>query len=217
MLAEAIVRRFSALKTLGEATAASRLTGFLSLAGAQVEAERQERCRAGRQFRAMGYSTGTAPVQGIATSAAAALVLWNNDANRSYIIDTIEWYLLSGTSTAGVTTLAMVAPITATLPTNATGVVVANTSMGGLVSKAVFGQSYTSPAPSGMQQWGVVSTTGQLGVVGGVWSNVSHCDVRGGIIIPPGKAMYLQPLAGVGASPLYVPGVSWTEAELDLE
>ena len=217
MLTEAIVRRFPALKTLTETTVGSRLTGFLSMAVAQAEAERQERCRSGRQFRAMGYSTGTAPVQALPTVAAASLVLWNQDPNRSYVIDTIEWYLLSGTETAGCTTIMMVAPITATLPTMASGAVVASMSAGGFQSKAIFGQNYTGPAPSGMQQWGVVSTTGQLGVVGGVWSNVAHCDVRGGIIIPPGKAMYLLPLAGAGTSPLYVPGISWTEAELDLE
>lgn len=156
-------------------------------------------------------------MQALPTAAAASAVLYNADPNRSYIIDTVEFYLLSGTAVAGGAPIFMIAPITATLPTAASGSVVSNMSGSGLTSKAIFGQGYTGPAPSGMQQWGLISVTAQLGVVGGVWSNTVSCDVRGGIIIPPGKAMYLLLLAGAGTTPLYVPGVTWTEAELDLE
>jgi len=217
MLVEGIIRRFSALKTLTEATSAARLTGSMSLAVAQVEAERQERTRSGRQFRGMGIAAGAAPVQALPTIATATHALWNADPNRSYIIDTVDFYILSGTGTAGGVPIFMIAPITATLPTAATGSLITSLSAGGLQSKAVFAGAYTGPAPLGNSQWALLSIIEQIGSAPGVWANVTSCDVRGGVIIPPGKAMYLAFLSGTGSTPLYVPSVTWTEAELDLE
>ena len=214
-LLEAVIRRFPALKTLGEATSASRFTGFLSVPFAQVEAERQERCRSGRIFRGVGVAAGVAPVQALPTTTAQHF-LWNNDPNRSYIIDTVDVYLLSGTATAGITILGIVTPITATLPTAATGAVVSSSSAGGLQSKALIASSYTIPTPSGTAQWFILSQTSQPGGVPGVGGCYS-CDVRGGIIIPPSRGLGLAVLAGAGTSPLYIGGWTWTEAELDLE
>ena len=215
MLTEAIVRRFPALKTLSEATVGSRLTGFLSMAVAQAEAERQERCRAGRIFRGVGVAAGVAPVQALPTTAAQHF-LWNHDPNRSYVIDTVDVYLLSGTATAGCTILGIVTPTTATLPTAATGAVVGSSSMGGLQSKALIASGYTIPTPSGNVQWTILSQTSQPGGVPGVGGCYS-CDIRGGIIIPPGMGMGISILAGAGTSPLYIAAWTWTEAELDLE
>jgi len=215
MLAEAIIRRFSALKTLTEATSAARLTGFGSIALAQTEAERQERCRAGRIMRGVGVAVGVAPVQAIPTTTTQHF-LWNNDPNRSYVIDTIDVYLLSGTATAGATIMAIVTPITATLPTAASGAVVGSSSAGGLQSKALIASSYTIPTPTGNTQWGVVSQTSGPGGVPGPGGCYS-CDVRGGIIVPPGKGLGIAVLAGAGTTPQYIAGWTWTEVELDLE
>ena len=49
--------------------------------------------------------------------------------------------------------------------------------------------------------------------VGGVFS----AEVKGSLIVPPNKILGLQILAGTGTSPLYIPGVSYTECQLDLE
>jgi hypothetical protein len=162
----------------------------------------------------VGVAAGVAPVQALPTTAAQHF-LWNHDANRSYVIDTVDVFLLSGTATAGCTILGIVTPITATLPTAATGVVVGSSSMGGLASKAIIG-TYTIPTPSGNAQWTILSQTSQPAGVPGVGGCYS-CDIRGGIIIPPGMGMGLAVLAGVGTSPLYIGAWTWTEAELDLE
>jgi hypothetical protein len=215
MLIEAVVRRFNAMRAASEATTAARLTGFLSLAVSQVEAERQERTRAGRQFRAIGVAAGAAPVQAVPTTTATHF-LYNPDPARSYVVDTIDMMLLSGTATIGATIWAIVTPITSTIPAAATGSLIQSASAGGLQSKAIFATAYTIPTPSGNQQWGIVSQTSQPGGVPGVGGCFS-ADVRGGIAIPPGKGMGLVVFAGTGTSPLYVPSVTWYEAELDLE
>jgi hypothetical protein len=215
MLIEAIVRRFPALKSLSEATTAARLTGLLSLAVSQVEAERQEATRAGRRFRALGVAAGAAPVQAIPTTTATH-ALFNADPNRSYVVDSIDVMLLSGTATIGATVLAIVSPITATLPTAATGSLVQSSSAGGLQSKAVFATAYTIPTPAGNAQWGIASATSQPGGVPGV-GGLFSCDVRGGIVVPPRYVLGIAVLAGAGTTPLYVPSVTWSEAELDLE
>lgn len=215
MLAEFLVRRFPALKSLSEATTGGRFTGFLSVAAAQVEAERQEQSRAGRRFTALGYTTGLAPVQAVPTTA-ATWALYNADPNRSYVVDNLDFFLLSGTAVIGASMMYIVSPITATLPAASTGSVISNRSAGGLTSKAIFANSYTLPTPAGNSQWGFVSITSQPGGIPGVGGCFS-CDVRGGIIIPPGKCLGLAVFAGAGTTPLYIPSVTWYEAELDLE
>ena len=121
MLAEALIRRYSALKTLTEATTGLRLTGFLSTAVSQVEAGMQERARAGRMYRAIGGTTGIAPLQAVTTGAQAAWGLWNQSPNNALIIDDISFFLLSGTAIWGGAVMAIVSPITATIPAAATG------------------------------------------------------------------------------------------------
>ena len=114
--------------------------------------------------------------------------------------------------------MAIVSPITATIPAAATGSTILNVSGGGGQSMAVFASAYTIPAPvAGSQnQWSVLSMTSQPAGIAGVGGCFS-CNVRGGIIVPPGKILGLNMLAGTGTSPLYIPGVTYTEAQLDLE
>ena len=215
MLAEAIARRFPALKSLSETTTGARLTGWLSLAVAQVEAERQERARAGRMFAGMGKAAGTAPVSAMPTTTAMDF-LWNADPNRAYVIESIDYMLLSGTMTVGATVVAIVTPITGTLPTLATGSLITNLSAGGLMSKGLFAAAYTIPTPAGTVQWGIVPQTSNPGGAGSVGGMIS-CVVDGGIIIPPGRGLGLSVISGTGTSPLFVANVTWHEAELDAE
>jgi hypothetical protein len=215
MLAEAIVRRFPALKSLGEATTGMRATGWLSLAIAQVEAERQERARSGRMFSGMGKAAGTAPVQAMPTTTAMDF-LWNQDANRSLIIESIDYMLLSGTMGVGATVVAIVTPITGTFPTLASGSLITNTSAGGLTSKALFAAAYTIPTPAGNSFWGIVSQVSSPGGAGSVGSMIS-CPVDGNLIVPPGRGLGLAVISATATSPLFVANVSWHEAELDAE
>ena len=215
MLFEGIIERFSVLKSHSKAPGTARLTAWQSIAIAQVEAERTERCRAGRMFRALGVAAGAAPVQAIPTTTATHF-LWNSDPYRSIIVESIDTYLLSGTATIGAAILGIVSPITATLPAAATGSLVGSCSGGGLQSKAIFATAYTIPTPANGYQWGTIPMTSQPGGVPGVGGCFS-CDVRGGIIIPPQRGLGLAVMAGTGTSPLYVPTITYTEAELDLE
>ena len=215
MLTEALIRRFPALKTLSEVSTGARLTGFLSTAVGQVEAERQERTRAGRMFRGMGLAAGAGPVTAMPTTTAKDF-LWNQDPNRSLIIESVDYFILTGTTAIGATIVAIVTPITGTLPTLSTGSIIANSSAGGLVSKAMFAAAYTIPTPVGTTQWGILTQTSQPGGIGAVGA-VFSCDVRGGLIVPPGRGLGLSVISGTGSTPIFVCNVTWHEAELDLE
>ena len=215
MLSEIIVKRFPLIKSLSEGSIGQRGTGYASLAVGQTEARYQERNRAGRLFRGVGGTSGVAPVTAVPTTA-AAWALWNQEFNRSLVIDTIDFFLLSGTPVIGGSILAIVSPITATLPTSATGSTVSSASMGTGYSRAIFATGYTLPTPTNAYRWATVSLTTQPGGAAGVGGCFS-ANVNGGIIVPPRMVLGLTMLAGTGTSPLYIPGVTWTEAELDLE
>jgi hypothetical protein len=214
MLLDSIVRRFPALKTLSEATQSLRLMGNLSLAMAQVESESAEMTRSGRRFSGIGGTSGAASVATV-PSTAAAWALYNADISRSYIIDSISfWEIAAVSAPVGGSIIGIVSPITSTIPPAATGSTVASDSAGGLSSKAVFATAYTLPALSGNVQWFVIgSFSGGAPGIGGGFS----ADVKGRIIVPPGKVLGLSVLAATGASPTYIPGVTWYESELDLE
>jgi hypothetical protein len=220
MLLEALVRRFPALRAFSEATTGGRLTGHLSVAVAQVESENTEMTRAGRRFTGIFSTTGFGTVQAVPTTA-ATWALYNADANRSYVIDSVTAFFLSGTAAIGGTLLGIVSPLTATLPTAAAGAAVGTASLGGLVSKAVLSggaPGYTIPAPAGMVQW--FSLPGQQGQSSGVAPGLGGnyiADVRGRVIVPPGKVLGLALVTNVGTSPLFIMGATWHEAELDLE
>lgn len=190
-----------------------RSTGNGSTACALVEQEGLGLTRAARRFAGVGGTTGVAPVQAVPTTAAAWL-LYNADSAKSLVIDDVSFWLLSGTATAGLTVLGVVSAITATLPAAATGSAIGSRSAGGLTSKAIFATGYTLPALSGNTQWQVIGSS--VGGVPGVGGGATF-DVKGRIIVPPGKALGLTVLAGTGTTPLYIPGATWAEIELDLE
>lgn len=218
-LLEAVIRRFPAIRALGDGTTAARLTGMLSLAMAQTESPYQDMTRSGRRFGAIGGTTGVAPVQTVPTTA-AAWALYNPDSSRCYVIDEIAFFILSGVPGSGGTIFHIVSQITATLPPAATGSLISQQSGGGLLSKAIFATGYTLPTPVLQTQWS--GTPGQQGQVGPGTAIVSigglyNAAVAGRIIIPPGKVMGLTMLANAGTAPLYIPLVNWHEEELDLE
>ena len=100
--------------------------------------------------------------------------------------------------------------------TAATGSNISSLSFGERYSRAIFATGYTLPTLVNQYRWGMLSLTTQPGGAAGV-GDCFTADVRGSIIIPPRMGLGLTVLAGAGTSPLYIPGVTWTEAELDLE
>jgi hypothetical protein len=221
MLFEAIVRRFPALKTLSEATVGGRLTGLLSLGTAQVEAEFTEVTRSGRRFMGSFGTTGLVPVTAMPTTLAIA-ALYNADLNKSYVIDSVTALWLSA-ATAGPTGLTMagiVSPITATLPAAAAGSAVGSCSAGGLVSKAILASGapgYTLPTPTGMTQWGILPGHQSSPGVGDSAGVSNTADVRGRIIVPPGKVLGLTLFAATATTQVFLLFATWHEVELDLE
>jgi len=220
MLIEAIVRRFPAIRALSEPTAAARLTGHLSLAVGQVEAEFAEMTRAGRRFATIWSTSGAATSTAYPTTT-APWVLYNADVNKSLIIDQVGAFILSGTPGAGLTLLGIVTAIAANaaVPAAATGATITNLSAGGQYSKAVPAGSTTIPAQLGQsQQWVVIpGQQGQCNVgtatasIGGIFT----ADVRGRLIVPPGKALGVATFGTTGGT--FIPFASWYEAEIDLE
>jgi len=211
---EFLIQRFPELKTSSLATTVGRFTTALSLPIAQVEAERQDRTRSGRMFSGMSGTTGVAPVQAVPTTT-AAVALYNADPNRSYVIDSIVWTVLTGVSALNGTTCAIVSPITSTAPTSASGSTVGSASSSSLQSRAVMAQAYTIPTPALTAEWmfyGTMTVPGGSGVGGSVAT-----DIKGGIIVPPGRVLGLSLFAGAGTSPTYVCCVNWFETQLDLE
>jgi hypothetical protein len=216
MIFEGIFRRFYPLKS-GRGPIDARFTSLESLAVAQVESEHLEMTRAGRRFAGIFSTTGIGTVQAVPTTTANWL-LYNADPARSYVIDQVTAFFISGTAGIGGTLLGIVSPITATIPGAATGAAVCSSSAGGLVSKAVLAVTYTLPAPVSMTQWMILpGQQGQTtGVIPGLGGNFT-ADVRGRVLVPPGKALGLALVTAVGTAPLYIMGVQWHEAEHDLE
>ena len=219
MLLEAIVRRFTASLSHSEATTGARLTTKLSVAVAQVESEYAELTRSGRMFTGLGVAAGAAPVQAIPTTTATHF-LYNPDPRKSYVLVDLGVMVLSGTPAQGVSLWGIVTPLTATLPGAATGSLVGSWSAGGLSSKAIFATAYTIPTPAGNSQWGVIPGQGgqpTFGTPAVAVGQLIQADIRGRIIIPPGKGLGLVVFAGAGTTPLYVPHATWYESEEDME
>lgn len=220
-LLEAVVRRFTAALGHSEATTAARLTTKLSVAMAQVESEYAEICRSGRMFTGIGSTTGTPPAASIPTTAPQAF-LWNNDPRKTYTLIDVSAMILQGTPSQGATLFGIVSPApgTGSIPLAGTGSLIANWSGGGLSSKAVFAGSLTIPAPAGNAQWGILPGQGGNPTYGTPAAGVGqliNADVRGRVMIPPGKGLGISVFAGAGTAPLFIPSATWYEAEEDLE
>lgn len=220
MIFEGIHRRFVPLKA-GRGPIDARFTLQESLAVAQVETEHTEMTRAGRRFSAILSTTGEAPVQAVPTTTAAA-VLYNPDPARAYVIDSITSILLSGTPAGGASILSIIAPVNGAIASSATGFGIASQSAGGLQSKALSAVAYTLATVAVPYAWVVApgQASNQITVSTAIASapgGLVTADVRGRIILPPGKLLGLQTLSGAGTAPLFMYGVNWHEIELDLE
>lgn len=199
---------------LAAASRTLRLSGYDSLAVANVEPELFELSRAGRRFIGGNQiiANGIAPVAAIPT-VTATLALYNAESagGKSLSIEQLGLWLGSGTPAAGLTLLATVSPRPiATAPTGmATGYGIASASGSTSASKALWATAVTLP---GIPAWMQILSSFQLAA-----ANVGQGDliakIHGALLVPPGHALGLAILSGAGTSPLY--GISAMHSEID--
>lgn len=216
---EARIRRFvknayaKGLETL-------RLTQFESQAIAMVEDPKIEVTRAGRRFHGGNQiiANGIAPVTAIPTTT-ATLALFNAEdpGGMALCIDKVNFWLGSGTPTAGATLLATVSTKKIATPPSAmaTGYGLQSASGSTRTSKALWTTAVTLPSPP-VPAWHALISTFQLAAAN-VGQGDGWIELNGGLIVPPGYAAGFAILSGTGTAPLYGVSASWTELELELE
>lgn len=194
-----------------------RLTTGSSMTIAQTEAPYCELSRSGRRFHGgtQILANGIAPVQAIPTTA-ATVGLYNNDTAGNGLTLVVDWlnvFLASGTPAAGLTVLAAVGKPVTPPSANATGYGTASLSNSSRGSKGLFGTALTIPAGV---NWSALTSTFQAAAAN-IGQGDNPLDLGGRLIVPPGNALLLAILSGVGTTPLYGLSLSWAEIELDIE
>lgn len=192
------------------------VTGYGALRVGQLDQERAELTRAGRRFK-IGYTaapTGIAPVTAIPTTA-AQWVLTNTSTTDTFTFEELGVHLYSGTAAAGVCVFACIftAPAQSSF---ATGLAAASCSFSSTSSSSVAiksGVTVTNPAAPA---WFLVAKSDSANTAVGAVASVS-ADLKGGLMLPPGKSLGLATLSGTGTSPLFIPVATWSEGKQDLD
>jgi hypothetical protein len=191
-----------------------RLTGNQSLAVAQLESPGALLAAAGKRFSGgcQVIASGIAPVSAIPTST-STLALYNTDASKSLVMDSIGFVLGSGTAAAGATLYLCVSNgivIAAQIPTAASNY--SSQCMGKATNTSVarWGTAVTIPVSS----WFQALSSPILAA-----ANIGQGDSTplSGIVIPPNHCLGIAILSGAGTSPLFSVSASWSELALDLE
>ncbi len=192
-----------------------RGTELLSLAVAQVEAPGVEVSRAGLRFVASGgvIANGAAPVQDVPTTT-ATWMLWNGDANKSYCIDYISYFLASGTGAVGSSLLLGLTLAAQAAPAAATGWTVGTMSGSSIKSKAVVGAAIT--LTGGTPTW-FTGISSYQAAGAGVGTGDQPYVPQGSLIVPPGYGLGIAILSGAGTTPKFMPSIIWSELALDSE
>ncbi len=198
--------------------AAIRGTNYGSVATAQFEPLNAEQARAGLRFAgATGIiANGIACVNAIPTTT-ATLALYNADPVKTLFIDSISFWLGSGTPAAGATLFACVssAPI-ATAPSMATGHSVSSLSGSSLRSSAVLATAVTIPVSPYAPCWFAVNSQMQTAAAN-VGMGDGYREFNGAVAVPPLRALGLGILSATGTTPLYGVSISWVELAAEME
>lgn len=214
---EAEYRRFNELKG-GQGPQKVRQTGLGSLATAKIEPDNLEMSRAGRRF-GLGNSaaiTGIAPVQVLPTTA-AQWTIWNKDATRSLVIESIGMYLTSGTPGVGGVLLGALVVDPVQTGASVTGASIGSLSNGSFESNAIVKTGVTITTPTA-PIWQVLATNPSPNVTafaGSVF--LENRQLYGSIIVPPSQGLCLNVVAPAGTTPLFAPFAQWVELAMDLE
>lgn len=194
-----------------------RLTTLASLAIAQVEPPYLETARSGRRMHGgtQTIAAAVAPVQAIPTTT-AAIALYNSDTagnGLSLVVDWLNVFLASGTAAAGLSVLATIAKPAAAPAANVASYASGSLSNASRTSKAVWA---TALVMAGAPVWSALNSSFQpAGANAGQGDN--PLDLGGRLIVPPGFALGLSILSGVGTTPLYGVSAQWAELEIDVE
>jgi hypothetical protein len=191
-------------------------SGHGALRVAQVDQQHAELTRAGRRFT-LGYSsapTGIAPVTAIPTTA-AQWVITNTSSVDTFTFDSLGVHLHSGTAAAGISVYACLftAPAQSGFATGISAQSLSFSSTSSSSASVKSGVTVTNPAAPA---WFLVAKSDSANTAVGAVSAVNF-ELKGGLMLPPGKSLGLATLSGTGTSPLFIPVATWTESEQDLE
>jgi hypothetical protein len=211
MKIDTIVRRATRFLTGGASTI--RATNMESVAVAQYEPFNADSTRAGLRFGGGNsiIANGIAPVAAIPTTT-ATLALYNADPNVTLYLDSLNFWLGSGTAAAGATLFGCVSGnAIATAPTAmATGYAVSSLSGSSKRSNALFAAAVTIPTASYTPAWVALSSNFQAAAAN-VGQGDGYRELNGAIAIPPLRAFGIGILSGAGTSPLYGISLTWVE------
>jgi hypothetical protein len=193
-----------------------RASPMSSIAVALTEPPYFELTRHGQRFHGgtQLLANAVAPVQVIPTTV-ATLALYNTDTNGNGLALVPDWlnvYLASGTPAAGLSVMLAVGKPTTAPTANATGYASGPLSGTGRSSRALWGAAV--PFPAGVVWSAPVSTFQPAAANVGQGDN--YIDLGGRIVIPPGYALGIAVLSGVGTTPLFAVNAQWSEVETDL-
>lgn len=196
----------------------TRGTILESLAIAQIELPLQELTRSGLFFHGglQLAANGIAPDAALPTTTAkVALFNGEGDGGKTYWIDQLSFFLLSGTPAAGASLWACISngKLATPVAAMATGFGVGPARGMPKTSNARWGTAVTLPAGT---IWRQIGSSLQLAAAN-FGQGDQPFEIKGGLAIPPGYALGLAILSGAGTTPLYAHNAVWAETETDLE
>lgn len=211
-LIDVLTGRFS--KSGNNAQQAGRASQYGSLAVVQTEPEFLELARGGKRFSAAlnAVANAVVPVVDVPTTT-AGIHLFNGEDKESLIIDSVAFFLASGTSGAGATLFVTVsnAKLAATQAANGTGF-----KTGSLSGSAKATRAYMVAAGTFLSTtaWVPVASNTQAAVA--TVGNGAVARVHG-LVVPPGFAIGFAIVSDTGTTAKYGVGCTYSQLELDLE
>ena len=139
----------------------------------------------------------------------AELALYNGDASKSYVIDSVWWYCLTSiTAASGATLIYQVAPAAALTDNSA---ILINSPMG----KVYNGKAKRAVAVTTMtaNKWTALASA-QAGAAVSIGVGL-FADVQGRVIVTPGMTLGLNVVVGTATGTALI-GVAWHEVNLNI-
>lgn len=194
------------------------LTGFGSLATAQVEGPDTELLRMGLRFvgGCQVIASGIAPVAAIPTTT-ATLALYNTASagGKSLVVRSVSFTLGSGTPAAGATLfLGVSAGATAAVPSAASNY--SSQCATGDTSRTALARWATAVTIPANTAWIAARPQFQLAAVNVGQGDAPWGGAGGRFLIPPTYALGIAILSGAGTTPLYTVSAEWDEVDIDL-
>lgn len=215
-----IVKRFS--RQAAGSPRVPRVTDLDNLAVDITKPFKAELARAGvRNGVVVGNgATFKAPITAYPTTTATWLLFnGEDDGGKCLFIDTVSFFLASGTSAVGGTVIAAVTKSkqhnAGVLPGAYSGTVSGNLSGKAYGGKAVLANAWT--IVGGTPLWVPIGVLGSGEAATATIGLGAFCKVEGGIMVPPQYGLALDLVSGVGTTALYGVAVTWDELEADRE